>query len=198
MTMMKVGVLGLASMVAVLLAGPASAHVGVGNLGGLQAGFLHPIGGLDHVVAMVAVGLWGGILGRPALWLLPIAFPLAMAVSGVAGIIGLPLPGVETGIALSGVVLGLCVLLALRAPLWAAMTLVAVFAVFHGYAHGAELPEAANPTFFALGFVVATGLLHLGGIAIGTVWQWRVGQVAVRALGAAIALAGAAFLTGFA
>jgi urease accessory protein len=165
---------------------------------GRRAGFLHPIGGLNHVVAMVAVGLWGGILGKPALWLLPVTFPLFMALSGVAGILQLPLPGVETGIAVSGIVLGLCVLLIARPPLWAAMAIVAVFAVFHGYAHGAELPEAANPAFYAVGFVVATGLLHLTGIAIGMMWQWQAGRIVVRALGGAIALAGAAFLTGIA
>lgn len=186
-----------AALAAVALAGPAAAHTG-GIVGGLQSGFLHPITGLDHVVAMVAVGLWGGILGRPALWLLPVTFPLAMAASGAAAVAGLDLAGVETMIALSGVVLGLLVLLAVRPPLWLAMTIVGVFAVFHGYAHGKELPEAANPSFYALGFVVATGLLHLLGIAIGVLWQWRPGQVAVRAVGAAIAVAGAAFLTGYA
>lgn len=187
----------MAALTATALADPAMAHTG-GLVGGLQSGFLHPITGLDHVVAMIAVGLWGGILGRPALWLLPVTFPLAMAVSGAAAVAGLTLGGVETMIALSGVVLGLCVLLAARPPLWVAMTIVAVFAVFHGYAHGKELPEAANPSFYALGFVVSTGLLHLIGVAIGLLWRWRSGQVAVRAAGAAIAVAGAAFLTGFA
>ena len=190
--------LGAAVMAALVLAGPASAHVGVGNIGGLQAGLLHPITGLDHVVAMVAVGLWGGILGRPAIWLLPVAFPLMMAVAGAAAVAGVPLPGVEVGIALSGIVLGTMVLTAARPPLWFAVTIVAVFAAFHGHAHGAELPGAANPAFYALGFVVATGVLHLIGVGIGMIWQWRVGQVVVRALGAAIALAGAAFLTGVA
>lgn len=178
-------------------AGPAAAHTG-GVVGGLQSGILHPILGLDHVVAMVAVGLWGGILGRPAIWALPVAFPLMMALAGAAAVAGLPLPFVEPGIALSGVVLGLLVLAAARPPLWAAVAVVAVFAAFHGHAHGTELPEAANPAAYALGFVVGTGLLHLVGIAIGLLWQWRGGQVAVRAAGAAIAVAGAAFLTGVA
>lgn len=176
---------------------PAFAHTGEG-MGGLASGFLHPISGLDHVVAMVAVGLWGGILGAPALWTLPILFPLAMAVAGAAGAAGIPLPGVEPGIALSGIVLGLMVLFAVRAPLWLAMGLVGVFAIFHGHAHGTELPTSANPLIYAVGFVVATGLLHLAGIGIGMLARWPAGRIAVRGAGAAIALAGGAFLTGLA
>ena len=121
-----------------------------------------------------------------------------VAISGAAAVAGLNLGGVETMIALAGVVLGLCVLLAARPPLWVAMAIVAVFAVFHGYAHGKELPEAVNPASYAVGFVVGTGLLHLVGVAVGLLWRWRAGRIAVRAAGAAIALAGAAFLTGFA
>lgn len=180
-----------------LMAAPALAHTGE-DIGGLATGFLHPISGLDHVVAMLAVGLWGGILGAPALWLLPIVFPLAMAIAGAAGAAGVPLPGVEVGIALSGVVLGLMVLLAVRAPIWLAMMLVGVFAVFHGHAHGTELPASSNPLEYSIGFVVATGLLHLAGIGIGMLGQWPAGRVAVRGTGAAIALAGGAFLTGLA
>jgi urease accessory protein len=179
------------------LGGPVAAHTG-GVVGGLQSGFLHPILGLDHVVAMVAVGLWGGILGRPAIWILPVAFPLMMALAGAAAVAGVPLPFVEPGIALSGVVLGLLVLTAARPPLWLAVAVVAVFAAFHGHAHGTELPEAANPAAYALGFVVGTGFLHLVGIAVGLLWRWRGGRVAVRAAGGAIAVAGAAFLTGVA
>ena len=178
-------------------ASPALAHTGA-ELGGLASGLLHPITGLDHVVAMVAVGLWGGILRAPAIWLLPLVFPLVMALGGAAGVAGVPLPGVEAGIALSGVVLGLMVVLAARPPLWAAGALVGAFAVFHGHAHGAELPQSAVPAVYAIGFVIATGLLHLAGIAVGSVGRWRMGQVAVRATGAAIALAGGAFLAGVA
>ena len=178
-------------------ASPALAHTG-GELGGLTSGLLHPITGLDHVVAMVAVGLWGGILRAPAIWLLPVVFPLVMALGGAAGVAGVPLPGVEAGIALSGVVLGLMVVLAARPPLWAAVALVGAFAVFHGHAHGAELPQSAVPAIYAVGFVIATGLLHLAGIAVGSVGRWRIGQVAVRVAGAAIALAGGAFLAGVA
>ena len=178
-------------------ANPALAHTGQ-DLNGLASGFLHPLEGLDHVVAMVAVGLWGGILSKPAIWLLPVTFPLVMAVAGAFGAAGVPLPGVEIGIALSGIVLGLMVLFAVRAPLWAAMTVVGIFAIFHGHAHGAELPASANPAIYAVGFVIATGLLHLCGIAVGQLGQWSWGRVVVRAAGAAIALAGGAFLTGIA
>lgn len=180
-----------------LAAGPAFAHTG-GTLGGLASGFLHPVSGLDHVVAMIAVGLWGGILGAPAIWLLPIIFPLVMALGGAAGAAGVPMPGVEVGIALSGVILGLMVLFATRPPLWVAAVLVGIFAIFHGHAHGAELPASADPIVYAVGFVVATGLLHLTGIAIGQIGKWSAGRVAVRIAGAAIALAGGAFLTGVA
>lgn len=180
-----------------LMATPVLAHTGEGA-SGFFAGILHPVTGLDHVVAMVAVGLWGGILGKPALWQLPIAFPVMMAVAGAFGASGVALPGVETGIALSGLVLGGMVLFAVQVPLWAAMAMVGVFAVFHGHAHGTELPVAANPMAYALGFVISTGALHLCGIAVGALGRWPAGRVLVRASGAAIALAGGAFLTGFA
>lgn len=181
----------------VLAAQPALAHTGA-DLGGLTAGLLHPVSGMDHLVAMVAVGLWGGILGAPALWVLPVLFPVMMALAGAAGAAGVPLPGVEMGIALSGVVLGLMVLFAVRVPMGAAVALVWIFAVFHGHAHGTELPSAANPLVYAIGFVLATGTLHMLGIAIGVLAKWPAGRVAVRAAGAAIALAGGAFLTGVA
>lgn len=119
---------------------PALAHTGTDTVFGFKTGFLHPISGPDHLVAMVAVGLWGAQLGAPAIWILPITFPLVMAMGGVLGVIGVPVPFVETVIALSAVALGLVVALRLRPPLWAAAALVAVFAIFHGYAHGRELP----------------------------------------------------------
>ena len=178
-------------------ASPGFAHTGE-QLNGLTSGLLHPVTGLDHVVAMIAVGLWGGILGKPAIWLLPVVFPLAMAISAAAGVAGIPLPGAEVGIALSGVVLGLMVLFAAKPPIWTAALLVGIFAVFHGHAHGVELPEAANSMVYAVGFVVSTGVLHLTGIAIGQLGNWPAGKIAVRAAGAAIALAGGAFLTGLA
>ena len=145
---------------------------------------------------MVAVGLWGAFLGNPAIWVLPVVFPMVMVVGGTLGVLGIPLPAVETGIASSAVILGLMVALAARPPLWVAALIVGVFAVFHGHAHGTELPDAANPLTYSLGFVVATGLLHLCGIAFGLLVRWPAGRVVVRAGGGAIALAGVGFLTG--
>jgi urease accessory protein len=172
------------------------AHEGGGIAGGFYSGFVHPMLGWDHVAAMVAVGLWGAFLGNPAIWVLPIVFPMVMAIGGALGVAGVPLPAVETGIASSAVILGLMVALAARPPLWMAALIVAVFAIFHGYAHGAELPEAANPLAYSLGFVIATGLLHLSGIAFGLLARWPVGRLAVRAGGGLIALAGVGFLIG--
>lgn len=172
----------------------ASAH-SQGHGEGLSSGLLHPVTGLDHVIAMVAVGLWGAQLGGRLMWLLPVVFPVMMAVGAVPGIRGVALPGVEIGIALSGLFLGMAVLLAARPPAWVALSLVGIFAVFHGYAHGAELPDAGDPLAYGIGFVAATGLLHLCGIALGMLHHWQPrGPKLVRAAGAAIMLAGGFFL----
>jgi urease accessory protein len=176
------------------LAGPVLAHSAEGLAGGFASGFLHPIAGWDHVIAMVAVGLWGAFLGRPAVWVLPVVFPLVMAMGGALGVLGVPLPAVEIGIATSAIVLGAMVAFAARPPLAVAAVIVGAFAVFHGHAHGTELPEAASPIVYSLGFVIATGLLHASGIAISLVTRWPHGRMLVRACGGAIALAGAAFL----
>lgn len=181
-----------------LLAFEVSAHTGEGIDSGFESGFWHPILGWDHVVAMVAVGLWGAFLGSPAIWILPVVFPLVMALGGALGIVGVPLPMVETGIALSGVVLGLLIAFAARAPLWVAAVIVGIFAIFHGHAHGTEFPEAFNAYGYAIGFVIGTGLLHLAGIAFGMLTQSQVGKIAVRAAGGVIAMVGAAFLFGVA
>jgi urease accessory protein len=117
----------------------AVAHVEAGRAEGLLAGLHHPVSGLDHVLAMISVGLWGAELGAPAIWLLPVTFPIAMAFGGMLGLIGVPLPGVEIGIALSAVVLGVAVVTAWRPSLWVAAVIVGVFAIFHGHAHGTEL-----------------------------------------------------------
>jgi urease accessory protein len=143
---------------------------------------------------MVAVGLWGAQLGNPAIWVLPITFPLVMALGGLLGVSGLDLPLTEPVVALSGIALGMLIALHVRAALWVAALVVGVFAIFHGYAHGRELPEAANPAAYAVGFVTATGLLHLSGIVIGLLVTWPVGARAVRACGAAIGCVGVYFL----
>ena len=186
----------IATLFLLLLADAALAHEAEGFAGGFVSGLLHPLFGWDHVVAMVAVGLWGAFLGVPAIWLLPVVFPLVMAVGGAAGVAGMPLPAVEAGIAASALVLGAMGALAARPPLWAAAAIVGVFAVFHGQAHGTELPHAAGPLAYSAGFVISTGLLHLSGIALGLAARWRAGRVAIRAGGGAIALAGVGFLTG--
>ena len=184
---------------AALLAFPASAalaHEGAVAGGGFLTGFLHPILGWDHVAAMVAVGLWGAFLGAPAIWLLPVTFPLVMALGGALGVAGVPVPGIETGIAASALIIGLAVLLAWRPPLMVAAVIVGFFAVFHGHAHGQEMPQAANPLAYAAGFVIGTGFLHLAGISLGLFTASERGALAVRGLGAVIAAAGLGFLTG--
>jgi len=179
-----------------LLCGPALAHAQRGQAAGFVTGLLHPVSGLDHVVAMIAVGLWGAQLGRPAIWALPVTFPLMMAVGGFLGLLGLPLPGVEVGIALSALLLGLAVALAWRPPLWLAVVLVGCFAIFHGHAHGTELPPGQSGLTYSLGFVMATGSLHAVGITLGLVHRWPAGQVALRGMGALVAAAGLYFLAG--
>jgi len=165
---------------------------------GLTDGFLHPLTGFDHLLAMVSVGIWGAELGAPAIWLLPIAFPLIMAFGGALGVVGVPLPGGELLIALSVVVLGVLVASARRLPIWTALTIVGVFAIAHGHAHGVELPRAADALAFTIGFVVATGLLHLTGIAIGVLAYWPRGIIVIRACGGVVAVAGCYFVYGYA
>jgi urease accessory protein len=184
------------AMILLMFAGVASAHEGAGITGGFASGFIHPVLGWDHVAAMVAVGLWGVFLGSPAIWILPVVFPLVMAFGGALGVIGVPIPAVETGIAASAIVLGAMVAFAARPPIWVAAVIVGVFAVFHGHAHGTELPGAANPLAYSLGFVIATGLLHLSGIAFGMLAHWPIGKITVQAGGSVIALAGVGFLMG--
>jgi urease accessory protein len=143
---------------------------------------------------MIGVGIWGSQLGKPGIWVLPVTFPLVMAIGGVLGVRGVPLPGVEVGVAASALALGIMILLVARPPLWVAAALVGIFAVFHGYAHGTELPKAAAPLAFGFGFVLATGMLHVVGIAIGLVHRLSWGPRALRTIGAGIAVAGAYFL----
>jgi urease accessory protein len=185
---------GRAVVAFVLLALPAAsafAHTqGEAPGAGFLDGLLHPLGGLDHVLAMLAVGMWGAQLGAPAIWLLPVAFPMVMALGGAAGIIGVPLPSVEIGITLSVLVLGSMIAFAQRPPLALAALIVAFFAVFHGYAHGIELPGQASAVPYSAGFVIATGLIHLTGIGIGFVIKLPHGSTLLRLGGGAIAAAG--------
>lgn len=177
-----------------LLPDPALAHTSTGVAAGFVSGFLHPLAGGDHLLAMVGVGIWGSQLGSPAIWVLPVTFPLVMSLGGVLGVRGVPLPGVEIGVAISALLLGVMILLPARPPLALAAALVGVFAIFHGYAHGVEIPKAASPLAYGLGFVLATGTLHLCGIALGLLRERRWGGRALRVMGSGIAAGGVYYL----
>jgi len=172
----------------------ALGHAVQGQASGFVTGFLHPLSGADHVLAMVAVGLWGAQLGAPAIWVLPVAFPLVMAMGAMLGFLGVPIPGVEYGIAASAIVLGTAVAFAMRPPLVIAALVVGCFAIFHGHAHGTELPPGQSALLYSMGFVMATGCLHAVGIGIGTVHRWSWGQRLLRAAGAAVAAGGVFFM----
>lgn len=173
---------------------PVLAHESESLQLGFVGGFLHPLAGPDHLLAMVAVGIWGAFLGRPLIYLLPVIFPTLMAIGGVAAMAGAPFPPVEIGIAFSVIVLGAAILFAYRAPVWLAASVVALFGLFHGYAHGLELPSMANPITFSVGFVSATGLLHLAGIGLGYLRAKPIGETLLRAAGGGIAASGVWFL----
>ena len=174
----------------------AWAHVESGQAGGFASGLLHPVSGLDHVLAMVAVGLWGAQLGQPAMWLLPVAFPMMMALGGMLGLIGVPVPGIEIGIAVSGIVLGALILGQMKMPTPVALGIVAFFAIFHGHAHGTELAAGQNAILYSLGFVIATGTLHAVGITLGLIHRWNAGRVALRCTGSLVLAGGLFFLWG--
>ena len=172
----------------------AWAHVEGGQAAGFLTGLQHPWSGLDHILAMVAVGLWGAQLGNPALWVLPVAFPMVMSFGALMGLFGIPMPGVEVGIALSALLLGGMVLGEVRPKLVVAAVLVGFFAIFHGHAHGTELPPGQSGMLYSMGFVIATGCLHAMGIAIGLIQRWPAGRWALRGAGGGIALMGGFFL----
>ena len=177
-----------------LLPDVAAAHIIQGAQGGFGSGFAHPLTGPDHFLAMFAVGLWGAQMGGRSVWTLPVTFPMIMVVGGVIGMLGLPLPGIEIGIALSILALGLAISLAWRPAEWIALALIAYFALCHGYAHGAELPLSADPADYAIGFVLATGMIHLFGIGVGLALNKPMHGRLSRALGALIGLGGIYFL----
>ncbi len=162
--------------------------------GGFASGFYHPLSGFDHLLAMVSVGLWGAFLGRPLIVALPVIFPTVMVVGAGLAMAAVPAPPTEIGIALSVLLLGAAIAAAWRAPVWAACVVVGVFALFHGYAHGKELPSAADPIGYAAGFVLATGLLHVCGIGIGLINNRPGGVMVTRFMGAGVAVAGLFFL----
>jgi urease accessory protein len=170
------------------------AHQRGGEVIGFASGFWHPISGIDHILAMVAVGMWGAQLGAPAIWVLPVVFPMVMALGGTMGLMGVKLPGIELCIALSALALGFAVFREARPKLWISATIVGVFAIAHGHAHGTELPLGASGVLYSVGFVIATGLLHALGIGIGLVHRWTAGRLALRVAGAVVAMGGVFFL----
>lgn len=183
----------------VAIASPAFAHTGVGPAAGFTHGFLHPLGGLDHALAMVGVGVFAALLGGRALWAVPLSFVTMMAVGGVLGMAGANLPFAEIGIGCSVVVLGAMVALQWRSSLAIAATLVGLFAVFHGYAHGAEMPQSASGSRYGAGFILATGMLHCTGIGLALalgLLDSRHGTRIAQAGGVAMAMAGVAMLSG--
>jgi len=193
-------ILALAALAAVVPS-VAFAHTGAGDAAGFVHGFAHPVTGLDHVLAMVLVGVFAFQLGGRALWLVPATFVGVMALGGALGVAGIGLPFVEAGIALSVIVLGAVVALRVQAPTALAMAVVGLFAIFHGHAHGSEIPETAAGAAYGLGFLIATGSLHAAGIGLGFLLGWaaeRKGAFVVRAAGAAAAVAGVAILAGIA
>ena len=196
---MRRAVLTTLSAVFVLAPAIALAHTGHGDTGGLMHGFTHPITGIEHVLAMVAVGMLAAQLGGRALWLAPLGFVGVMAVAGALGMAGIELPFSEVGIALSVVVLGLAVAFRLSLPVLAAVALVGFFALFHGHVHGAEMPAAASAVRYAVGFVGATAMLHAVGVGVGLLvgWEGGISRRLAQAGGGAMALFGLAVLTGF-
>jgi urease accessory protein len=189
----------LLALAAVALPAVAYAHTGVGETSGFMHGFSHPISGLDHILAMVMVGVFAFQFGGRAIWLVPTTFALVMALGGALGIAGIDVPFVELGIALSVIVLGAIVALNVKAPTAVAMGIVGLFAIFHGHAHGAEMPEDAGGAAYAAGFMIATALLHVVGIGAGFLIAKigeRQGSFVVRTAGGLAAVAGVGILTG--
>lgn len=176
-----------------LAAAPALAHTGAHGAGGLAAGFSHPFLGLDHLLAMIAVGLWAAQTGGRARLAVPAAFIVVMALGGLLGVAGIGLPLVEFGIIGSVLVLGLLIAVAPRLPLWAPMAIVAAFALFHGHAHGTEMPETASGALYGLGFIAATAILHALGLALGFAAARRTAPLA-RLAGGAVAACGLVLL----
>jgi urease accessory protein len=187
-----------AAVAVVLASGAAEAHTFGLHGAGFEHGFGHPFGGLDHLLAMVTVGLWAAQRGGRAVWLVPATFMAAMVFGGLLGLEGIALPMVELGIAASLMVLGSVVAFSFQPPLWVGMSMVAAFAIFHGHAHGAEMPEAASPVLYAVGFLLATGLLHSIGVSACLLARRKevfatFADRAIRSAGAVVAASGVLF-----
>jgi urease accessory protein len=193
----RIGLMGLVAVGAAAW-GPraALAHTGVSAAHDLLHGVAHPLTGLDHICAMVAVGLWAAQLGGRAIWVVPLSFVTVMTLGGALGMAGIAMPLVEPGIVLSVLVLGVLVAAAVRLPMWASAAIVGCFALFHGHAHGTEAPASAAGLAYAAGFILATVGLHLSGIALGALVQRRFSTPVVRLAGAAIAACGVYLVVG--
>lgn len=168
----------------------AQAHIVPGEANGFTSGLNHPLHGLDHILAMVAVGLWAVQLGGRSLWLVPATFVSLMTVGGTLGMLGVHVPMVEAGILVSVLTFGILIAAKARLPLILSMVVVGIFAIFHGHAHGTEIPMATSGLTYALGFVLATAALHACGIGLGMLAQKRRSLPALRFAGAGIAMAG--------
>jgi len=168
----------------------AHAHVGIGETTGFSHGFGHPLSGLDHICAMIAVGLWAAQMGGRAIWAVPLTFVSVMAFGGTLGMMHVHIPFIETGIILSVLTLGVFIAAAVRMPLYASILTVGLFAICHGHAHGEEMPETASGLMYAAGFVLATALLHTIGIGMGVGIQKISKPLVVRLAGAAIVVCG--------
>jgi urease accessory protein len=173
-----------------LLPSLAHAHVGVGETGGFLHGMGHPLSGLDHICAMVAVGLWAAQMGGRAIWAVPLTFVSVMALGGVLGMLSINVPLVETGIVISVLALGVLIAASARLPLAASIAIVGLFAIFHGHAHGAEMPETVSGLAYGAGFIIATAFLHTCGIGLGILIQKLASPAIVRFAGVAIVLCG--------
>lgn len=173
-----------------LFPGMAIAHTGIGDTSGFLHGISHPITGIDHLIAMLAVGLWAGQMGGRAVWIVPSAFVSVMLLGGIMGFTGIFMPFIEEGILVSILVLGVLIAGAFRFPLPAGMALVGFFAIFHGFAHSAEIPASVGAASYYLGFALATALLHMVGLVSGLVLRrMNLGNLS-RYAGGAIALGG--------
>ncbi|AEG09714.1 HupE/UreJ protein [Shewanella baltica OS183] len=189
--------IGLLLLLTLCWIAPVSAHE-IHSGGGFMSGFNHPVLGFDHLLAMLSVGMLSTQLGGRAIWTVPLAFVTFMLVGGILGLYAIAVPFVEIGIALSVLLLGLAIAFDRQIPLLFAMAFVGIFAIFHGHAHGAEMPALASPVLYALGFLFGTAVIHLGGVMIGLGMQRMIGQRnLMRVTGAAIAAMGGYLLAGF-
>ena len=190
-------IIACAAVMGLALAAPAFAHTGVGaHSHGFAAGFLHPLMGLDHMLAMLGVGVWAAQLGKRATWLVPAAFVAVMIAGAGLALSGAALPMVEFGIAGSVLVIGALIAFGTRLPVGVAMGLVGLFALFHGHAHGTELPGFADPAAYGAGFVAATALLHAGGVGIAFLVRRHAARLPFRIAGAMMAAVGGGLLLG--